>query len=142
MGNHDWAACVATELILGKSADRYAGSVIEECVGVQNLVAEEFISISVKAVGSRLGRKTDDAASKTVVLGRQVVRLHFELLQRILSGNQCQQVEISMGVEGRAVPVGSALISCTPVDLDIPLGKGVQRDGVLPGGSLGNHAGD
>ena len=78
----------ASELILREGRLANPGSVIEERVGVQDLIAQKLVKSAMKLVRSRFGREVDDAAREASELRRQVVRLHLEFLNGILSGRQ------------------------------------------------------
>ena len=85
---------VAPKLVLRKGRARDTISVVEEVIGVQHLVAYEFVERTMDLVGSRLGRKVDDSAGKPAVLWPQVVGLHLEFLDGVLGRNNGNYIQV------------------------------------------------
>ena len=85
---------VAPKLVLRKGRARDTISVVEEVIGVQHLVAYEFVDRTMDLVRSRLGRKVDDSAGKPAVLRPQVVGLHLEFLDGVLGRNNGNYIQV------------------------------------------------
>jgi hypothetical protein len=64
----DRAAHCAAELMLAEIGLRPSGAVVEEVVGVERVVAEEFEDAAVRLVGARLDLQVDDAAERMAEL--------------------------------------------------------------------------
>ena len=67
-------------LLIDRDGD--AGAVVEEVVGVQSVVAQEFVSRAVKRVGARLGDEVHHAAAGMAELGLKAIGVHSELGDR------------------------------------------------------------
>src|SRR5205814_2943562 len=87
------AAERAAELALPEIRFVTPSAVVEEVVGVENAVAEEFEAAAVDDVGARLDLQVDDAAERAAELGRVGARLQLELVERVDAREQHDRLQ-------------------------------------------------
>ena len=56
---------------------------VEIVACVENAVSQEFVNVSMEAVGPGPGRRADDSPGRTAILGRVISRKNRELLNRV-----------------------------------------------------------
>src|ERR1700730_7618027 len=122
--NNDGSTSVRPELVLGKRRPFLPGFVQEKIVCIENFVAEIFVRSPVQTIRTGLGAQVDHTAREFSPIGPQVTRLHFELLNRVLSGNHHRQVNVA-NVERLTIEVLRALISKRTIHLIVAPTKGV-----------------
>src|SRR5579859_5453890 len=86
-GNKDGAAKGVAEIVIPKRLFFHASLVVEEGVGVENVVANEFVSVAMKFAGTRLGDHIDLAAAAAAVLRIIGASLQLELCQSVHAGS-------------------------------------------------------
>ena len=91
----------AAELAAFEIAERLAGALREEVVGIQRRVPEELVRASMKVVRARFVDDVQDAAEAAAVLGRIIRAEHLELLDGIHGGKHGNAGEPVDGRERR-----------------------------------------
>ena len=71
---------IGAELILRERRSGNSGAVVEESVGVQNLIPKELVGRAVKIVGAGFRSHVDHATGKTAELRAEVIRLNTKFL--------------------------------------------------------------
>ena len=140
----DRAAYVRTPLVLDErwSLDlvlRGGVGVVEEGVGIEDPVAEEFVGRAMELIAAGLGGHVDHAAGETPEFRTQVVGLDLEFLHRVLRGHQSGQVDVGH-VDRRAVERRRALVGLPAADLVVAPSEDVHAGGALHGLALGHDA--
>src|SRR5579863_8073403 len=88
------AAYRGAVLVLCERGPRRSKIVIEPCICVQYLIADEFIGSPVKAIAAALGGHVHHATEKISILWAKVIGLYLELLNRILRGDKRRFMQI------------------------------------------------
>src|SRR5581483_7928892 len=88
----------APELVEAIRGTRLAGTIDEEIVGCEFIVAEELEQGAMKFVGARLGDHVNYAAGSVRELGAEVVGLHLIFLHRIYRRENAGAVESRFGI--------------------------------------------
>src|SRR4029077_2231263 len=85
---HHRSAEAAAKNILLHGRTRQAFAIQEEVVGVEDVIAEEFIGVAVKFAGAGLQNGVDVAATVAALAGVIERSLHFELLDDVGIGER------------------------------------------------------
>ena len=135
----DRAAHVGTPLVLDERRCPDAAGVVEEGVGIENLVPQEFVGGTVELVAAGLRGHVDDTAGKPSELRTEVVGLDLEFLHSVLGRDQGGEVGVA-DVDGRTVQRRGALIRLAAADLVVAPGKDVDPGRTLHGLPLRHDA--
>ena len=128
--SNDRAADVGAPLVLDERRRPDAAGVVEEGVGIENLVPQEFVGGAMKFVAAGLRGHVDDAAREAAELSTKVVGLNLEFLHRVLGRDQGGEVGVA-DVDGRTVERRGALIRLAATDLVVAPGEDVDPGGTL-----------
>ena len=99
----------------------------EIVVRVENLVTDEFVSLSVEGVGTRFRAEVHDAAGELAELRSQVVVLDLEFADGILRRNNDGQVDVA-DIKRLAVEILGALVPEGTSHLIVAPAKGILAD--------------
>src|SRR5262249_48956347 len=110
------AARAEAEIVLLINRARSPAAVAEKAVGVQIVVAQEFIGAAVKIVRAGLGRKRHHAAAGVAVLRLESVRIQGDLGARFERGRVREtQTQLERARRVRRNPVqGGAIAGALP----------------------------
>lgn len=125
-GNKDGTAEGAAKIVVVVGGLVDAVSIIQEGVGVENLIAKEFVDAAVEGAGSRAGNHVDLTAGAAAILGVILAANHAKFFDGIDAGilqqsEVCAAINIVCAVDGPIV-LGRA----AAVDGEINLVRGTQ----------------
>jgi hypothetical protein len=122
-GDDDGAAEGAAELVEAEGGAAGAAAVGEEVVGVEFVVAEEFVGGEVEVVGATFGDDVEDAAGGAAIFGGEAIGFDLELLDHV-----------GVGVDDGLVLAGGGIGGAVEEEL-VRVGA-LAVDGVGDGGDL------
>src|SRR4029077_18075285 len=93
--NDHRSAGVNPELVLDPWRPWTPRSVEKKIVGVKDFVAKILVRFAMHRPGPGLGAKVGHPARKLAPFRSQIAGLNFELLNRILRGNQHRQIDVT-----------------------------------------------
>ena len=128
----DRAADIGAPLVLDERRCPDAAGVVEEGVGIKNLVPQELVGRAMELVAAGLRGHVDDTAGEPSKLRTEVVGLDLEFLHGVLGRDQGGEVGVA-DVDRRAVQRRGALIRLAATNLVVAPSEDVDPGGALHG---------